>query len=249
MTTTEARRVVTVERGTEWADGFARPRVMLQPFAAPSILGLFGFAAATFMVALHLTGVYGGAKTNGELWPFAAMFGGIAQFMAGMWAYRVRDAIATAMHGMWGSFWIAFGIFNLLVMWGKLPDHPEGSISDPAFAMWFWTLGAITLAGAAAALAESVGLVSVLGTLSAGSILLAIGLSAGSVGWVKVAGWVLVASAILAYYVATSIMLLSSAGKVILPLGKLKKEANVPGAQPVKPIQLEWAEPGIKKGQ
>jgi len=60
---------------------------------------------------------------------------------------------------------------------------------------------------------------------------------------------VLVASAILAYYVATSIMLLSSSGKVILPLGKLKKEANVPGGQPVKPIQLEWAEPGIKKGQ
>jgi hypothetical protein len=29
MTTTEARRVVTVERGSEWEDGFARPRVML----------------------------------------------------------------------------------------------------------------------------------------------------------------------------------------------------------------------------
>jgi hypothetical protein len=34
----EARRVVTVERGTEWEDGFARPRVRLQPFAAPSVL-------------------------------------------------------------------------------------------------------------------------------------------------------------------------------------------------------------------
>lgn len=36
---------------------------------------------------------------------------------------------------------------------------------------------------------------------------------------------------------------------MILPLGKPKKDANTPGAQPVKPIQLEWAEPGIKKGQ
>jgi len=226
MSTSEARRVVTVERGTEWEDGFARPRVMLQPFAAPSVLGLFGFASATFMVALHLTGVYGGAKTNGELWPFAAMFGGVAQFLAGMWAYRVRDAIATAMHGMWGSFWIAFGIFNLLVMTGKLPDNPAGSVSDPAFAMWFWTLGAITAAGALAAIAESFGLFAVLGTLAAGSFCFAIGLSAGSVGWVKVAGWVFVASAILAYYVATAIMLLSGAGKVILPLGKPQKDAN-----------------------
>ena len=247
--TSEARRVVTVERGTEWEDGFARPRVMLQPFAAPSVLGLYGFAAATFMVALHLTGVYGGAKTNGELWPFAAVFGGVAQFLAGMWAFRVRDTIATAMHGMWGSFWIAFGILNVLVQWGKLPDHPAGSISDPAFAMWFWTLAAITAAGAFAAVAESVGLFAVLGTLSGGSFLLAIGLSAGSVGWVKIAGWVLVAAAILAYYVATAIMLVSGTGRVILPLGKPKKEANIPGSQPVKPIQLEWAEPGVKKGQ
>jgi hypothetical protein len=74
-------------------------------------------------------------------------------------------------------------------------------------------------------------------------------LSVAGTGWVKVAGWVLVASAILAWYTATSIMLLSGAGKVVLPLGKPKKEANMPGGQPVKPIQLEWAEPGVKKGQ
>jgi uncharacterized protein len=245
----EARRVVTVERGTEWEDGFARPRVVLHPYAAPSVLGLYGFAAATFMVALHLTGVYGGAKTNGTLWPFAAVFGGVAQFMAGMWSYRVRDTVATAMHGMWGSFWIAFGILNLLVMWGKLPDHPAGSVSDPAFALWFWTLAAITAAGALAAVAENLALFGTLAALAAGSTFLALGLSFGSTGWVKLAGWVLVASAILAYYLATSIMLLAGAGKVILPIGKPKKDANTPGAQPVKPIQLNWAEPGVKKGQ
>jgi len=32
--------------------------------------------------------------------------------VAGMCAYRARDAVATAMHGMWGSFWIAYGILN-----------------------------------------------------------------------------------------------------------------------------------------
>jgi len=247
---TEARRVVTVERGTEWEEGFARPRVMLQPFAAPSALGLFGFSAATFMVALHLTGVYGGATANYTLWPFAAVFGGIAQFMAGMWAFRVRDTVATAMHGMWGAFWIAFGILNLLQMFGKIPAHPAGSVSDPQFAMWFYTLAAITAAGALAAIAENMGLFSVLATLATGSALLGVGLSVAGPGWVKVAGWVLVASAILAYYVATSIMLLASTGRTILPLGKpSNREANIPGGQPTHPIQLEWAEPGVKKGQ
>jgi uncharacterized protein len=103
--------------------------------------------------------------------------------------------------------------------------------------------------GAFAAMAENLGLVVVLGTLAAGSAILGVGLSVAGPGWVKVAGWVLVASAIAAWYVASSIMLLASSGRVVLPLGKLKKEANKPGGRPVKPIQLEWAEPGIKKGQ
>ena len=142
------------------------------------------------------------------------MFGGVAQFMAGMWAYRVRDAIATAMHGMWGSFWIAFGILNLLVMCGEDARPPAGSVSDPAFAMWFWTLAAIT-AGRRARRdrGEHRALRRARARSRPARSLLAIGLSAGSTGWVKLAGWVLVASAILAYYVATAIMLLAGAGQ------------------------------------
>jgi uncharacterized protein len=246
---TEARRVVTVEKGGEWEDGFARPRVVLQPLAAPSILGLYGFAASTFAVAAHLAGWYGNAKTPGELWPFALAFGGVAQFLAGMWAYRVRDAIATAMHGAWGAFWIAFGIHELLVQLGKLPDVPPGKEVNGAMAMWFFTLAAITAAGALAAAAENIALVAVLGTLAAGSLFLAIGNGVGSTGWVKLAGWVLVVAAGLAYYLATALMLAASAGKVVLPLGKPKADANKPGAKPVRPIELEWGEPGVKKGQ
>ena len=54
-------------------------------------------------------------------------------------------------------------------------DHPAASISDPAFAMWFWTLMAITAAGALAAVAESLALFGVLATLAAGSLFFAIG--------------------------------------------------------------------------
>src|SRR5690348_9899978 len=92
----------------------APARIYLQPVAAPSILGLFGFAGATFMVAAHMAGWYTGTNTFLYLTPFAVMFGGLAQFLAGMWAFRARDGLATAMHGMWGSFWIAFGALNLM---------------------------------------------------------------------------------------------------------------------------------------
>jgi uncharacterized protein len=240
---------VTVEKGSEWEDGFARPRVVLQPIAAPSILGLYGFAAATFAVAAHLAGWYGNAKTPGELWPFALAFGGVAQLLAGMWAYRARDAVATAMHGAWGAFWIAFGIHELLVQWGKLPLVAAGAQVNGAMAMWFFTLGAITLVGALAATAESLALTAVLGTLAAGAIFLAIGNGVGSTGWVKLAGWVLVLPAALAYYLASAMMLAAATGKVMLPLGKRQAAANRPGSQPVRPIELEWGEPGVKQGQ
>jgi hypothetical protein len=81
----------------QWVD---HARVFLQPIAAPLILGLSGFAGATFIVAAHMAGWYGDASSALYLFPFAGAFGGIAQFAAGMWAYRARDGLATAMHGM-----------------------------------------------------------------------------------------------------------------------------------------------------
>jgi uncharacterized protein len=248
MSTIEERRAVASAGVDGTADGFAT-RIFLQPIAAPSILGLFGFAAATFIVAANVAGWYGNhATTPLVLAPFAAVFGGIAQFMAGMWAYRARDAVATAMHGMWGSFWIAYGILNILLATHVL-TAPTPWYHDSAFGFWFFALAVITGSGALAALAESIGLFSVLATLAVGSALLAGGLIYGSHGLVTVAGWVLVASAILAWYVATAMMLAFAGGRVVLPLGKYSKEANKPGGRPTRPIELEWAEPGIKMGQ
>src|SRR6516162_4371843 len=94
------------------SDDAARARIYLQPIAAPSVLGLFGFAGATFMVAAHMAHWYGGASTDLYLAAFAATFGGIAQFTAGMWAFKARDVVATAMHGTWGAFWIAYGLLE-----------------------------------------------------------------------------------------------------------------------------------------
>src|SRR5437016_13641588 len=123
---------------------FARPRVTLQPIAAPSVLGLFGFAGATFIVAANLAGWYGTTATAGFLAPFALFFGGLAQFTAGMWAYRARDAVATAMHGMWGAFWIGYGILNLLVATKTLA---MGTTMDHALGFWFIALCGITFSG------------------------------------------------------------------------------------------------------
>lgn len=247
-TLVERRRVASAAVEEPSHDGFARPRVVLQPIAPPSILGLAGFAGATFIVASNLAGWWGTPTSGLVLAPFAAMFGGLAQLLAGMWAYRARDGIATLAHGTWGAFWLAYGILNLLLATHVL-TAPTPWYHDPALGFWFFALGITTAIAAVAALAESAALVSVLGTLAAGAGILAGGYVYGSHGWIQVAGWVLVVSAGLAWYSVAAMLLTATTGRTVLPLFKPKRDANIPGHELVHPIQLEWGEPGVKMGQ
>jgi succinate-acetate transporter protein len=228
----------------EWVD---HTRVFLQPIAAPSILGLFGFAGATFMVAANLAGWYGGPDSGRFLFPFAATFGGLAQFLAGMWAYRARDGLATAMHGMWGAFWIAYGIVQLLVVAGDLTLPASGPFVPLGY--WFLVLAVITGFGTLAALAENLGITSVLATLTVGAALLAVHYLAGGTGWQHAGGWVLIASSFLAAYTAGAMMIAGAWGRTVLPLGEYRKAANVPGGRPMDMLEYEYGEPGVKHGQ
>jgi succinate-acetate transporter protein len=242
---TETHRGITNGNAAEFDRWQSSTRVFLQPIAAPSILGLFGFCAATFMVATNLAGWWGNAHSGVYIFPFAVAFGGIAQLAAGMWSYRARDALATAIHGAWGSFWIGYGILWAFVAAGDLAIPAK----FPALAFWLFPLAAITAAGMLASLAENLGLTAVLGTLWVGTALAGIGYLVGGHGWLVAGGWVLFASAICAFYAATAMMLKASFGRVILPVGDLKKEANIPGRRYTHPIEYQYGEPGVKMGQ
>ncbi len=222
-------------------------RVMLQPMAPPSILGLFGFAGATFMVSTFMAGWYGNEPTTPLLLaPFAVFFGGLAQFLAGMWSFRARDGIATAMHGMWGAFWMGWGLLYFLGATGTV-TLPSGTFVELGY--WFLVLAAITWVGALAALGENIVLTGVLGTLAAGATVAAIGELIGSSGWMTAAGWVFLASALIAFYLASAMMLEGGWKRVVLPLGKYSSAANVPGSELSRPVQYAQGQPGVRAGQ
>jgi succinate-acetate transporter protein len=229
----------------EWR---SHARVFLQPIAAPSILGLFGFAAGTFIVTANLVGWYGNAKSPLLIFPFAVAAGGIAQGAAALYAFRARDGLATAIHGIWAAFWLGYGFLNFMVALKLLPA-PAPHAAVPELGYWFYALAAITLAGAIASLAESLALSSVLWPLAVGAALLGVFYTVGGTGWEKAGGYVTMASAFTAFYAATAMMLASTFGRTILPLGKYRKAANIPGRQPMYPIQFELGEPGVKQGQ
>jgi uncharacterized protein len=171
--------------------------------AMPSILGMYSFAAATFIVAAHMAHWYGNAHSAIVLFPLVLIFGGLAQFYAGAWSLRANDAVALAMHCTWGSFWTAYGILELVYSTGRLV-RPQGAFSELGF--WFIVVAAITWAITAAS-RENKGVTSLLALLAIGSTLEAIAELAG-MEWLRmVAAYFLIASALVAWYVASALMI------------------------------------------
>ena len=218
-----------------------QPRVFLQPIAAPSILGLYGFAGATFMVAAYMAHWFGSAHSIMLLVPFAAFFGGLAQFLAGMWAFKARDGLATAMHGMWGAFWMAYGILAWFIATGRAVA--PGGVMFPELGYWFIVLAAITWVGAGAAAAENKALVTVLAFLAGGSTIAAIGFLVGADHLLMLAGYLFIISALVAWYAASALMLFESYGREVWPVGKTAHARQMPLVTP------GIGEPGVIRGQ
>jgi succinate-acetate transporter protein len=224
-----------------------RSRIVLTPVAAPSILGLFGFFFATLIVGTNMAGWWGTPADLVLTFPVAIFLGGVAQFLAGMWSYKARDGAATAIHGIWGGFWMAYGLYNLFVAVHVLP--PVTPPKDVGFGFWFIAIAAITIMVAFANLGSSLGLFAVSGPLGAGSAFAAAGFVGGIHWCLVVAGWLFVAAAAAALYAGSAMMLREAYGRTILPTGEWKAAANIPGREAAEPIEFEGGMPGGRAGQ
>jgi uncharacterized protein len=173
--------------------------------------------------------------------PFAVIFGGFAQFLAGMWAYKARDGFATAMHCLWGSFWIAYGLLFVLMLNGKVTIPGVGV--GQALGFWFIVLSVITAAGAFAATAESTGMAITFGVLTLASICLCLGNLLTSTGMLALGGWLFFLTSLAAAYTASALMFEGSFGHSILPIGRSGRAASEPG------VSVGTGEPGVIHGQ
>jgi uncharacterized protein len=178
--------------------GGLAPRSVRFAGTLPSILGLYTFAAATFVVGTRMAHWYGSAQSASVLFPLILFFG-VAEFFAGAWAFRTGDRMAVAMHGTWGTFWTAFGILDLL--------YAMGTVSHPAFSselgFWFIAIAAITW-GLTAGARENKGIMSLLLLLAIGATLECIAELAGLESLRIIAGYFMFVSAIVAWCVATT---------------------------------------------
>src|ERR1700730_1024718 len=89
------------------------------PLADPAPLGLGAFALTTFILSAHNAF---GAKTVPLLafFGFGLFYGGLAQFMAGMFEFRNKNVFGATAFTTYGGFWLGLSAFVGLVLLGKV---------------------------------------------------------------------------------------------------------------------------------
>jgi uncharacterized protein len=135
--------------------------------ADPSPLGLWGFATGTWVVGTVLAGVFPVSALPATI-PVLAVFAGLAQFIAGLFAFRRANVLAATAFCSFGAFNVLTALFFALQARGVLTRT-----GDPMVLQGFVLLsfGFIALALTFAALPTNAMLVITLGLLAVGYVL------------------------------------------------------------------------------
>ena len=204
-----------------------RAQTFVQPISGASILGLFAFAGAAFMFGSRCAGWLG----DRDIGILTAIFGGLGQLLAAMWAFRDRDWTATGFHGTWGAFWLGFGLVNFFNATGLIAP-PAASQPLSSVSLWFIALALISATCAAASLAVNVVLFLTMAAVTISSAMTAVGMLKMPAGPQTAAGYLFIASSILSWYTASAMMLDEAFERKILPLGSFKARRKAEHALP-----------------
>ena len=213
----------TIPRETSGHAWTERSRIVLTPVAAPAVLGWFSFAIASLLLGSHLAGWWGGEETLFALAPFF-LFIGIGQFLAGMWGFRAREPVATAVHGTWAFLWLGMGLaFTPAVGLLEIAGLPT------ALGLMLIAVGAVTVGVLIAAVFENILLSVLTGVAAAAAAVTGIGYMGDIAVLIEIGGWLMVAAAAIGWYFATAILVAETTGAARLPIGRYHMAGDVPG--------------------
>jgi len=199
------------------------------PAADPAPLGLSAFALTTFVFSLVNAGIIQQGADPGQqivnlFLPLALIYGGLAQFVAGILEFRTGNTFAVTGFCSYGAFWIALAVMNLMARQGIIAETRLAEAQG-----WFFLGWAIfTAIMLIAAFGLNIGLVVTFVLLLATFILLTIadlngGPPAGGMALLinQIGGYVGIITALAAWYVAAADVINDTMGRQILPLGAL----------------------------
>jgi succinate-acetate transporter protein len=184
--------------------------------ANPAPLGLLGFGMTTVLLNLHNAGFY---ELNAMILAMGICYGGIAQIIAGIMEWRKNNTFAATAFISYGLFWESLVTMIILTKlgWGVASD-------DKAMAAYLATWGLFTLVMFVGTLRLHRAGQVVFGSLTILFFLLAYGdFAAASPGFKHFTGWEGIFCGFSAIYAGLAQVLNEIYGRVILPLGLVKK--------------------------
>jgi len=185
--------------------------------ANPAALGLGGFAMTTFLLNFVNAEIIDAAAL-GMVLPVGLFYGGLAQFCAGMWEFKTGNTFGATCFSSFGAFWIALATMIILQAADLLPAVPPAGM-----ALFLIAWGIFTAYATIASLKTSKGVAAIFVTLTILFFLLAWGEYNHTVK--VIAGYEGIICAAIAWYCSAAILINSTYGKEVLPLGHIKPEA------------------------
>lgn len=181
----------------------------------PGALALFGFATGTWMAGVVAAG-WLQVTAFALLAPVLILFAGLAQFIGGLFAFRKGNTFAGTAFCSYGTNNAILGSIFWLQGAHAFPLHGTGGLIVAYELLSFGLISAILTV---AALSLNATFVAILGALTGGFVLVGIhNLTGGfdAVGYIG--GYLLIASAALAYYAGAALVVNSTWKRTLLPL-------------------------------
>ena len=170
------------------------------------------------LLGANLVHIYNPAAL-GIMLPVSIGVGGVAIFTGGMWNLRLGQTIAGVIGGLYGTFWLSFGLL-LLIQAGPLTKAvgPAGFAHALSAYLIIWMIvSAFLLIGTwfvnRAVFVQQLVLVLVFLALGIG-----FADAPGGATMLKVGGWLCLVDAFLALYIGMALLINETAGRPVLPL-------------------------------
>jgi succinate-acetate transporter protein len=213
-----------------------RVGIMLRPIAAPTSIGFFGLAAATFCVSgLQLGWV---DQTEGKKVALVLVgFAFVAQLVAGVFSFLGRDGVAATAMLTLALAWLVVGG----VLWTSKP----GATSDVLGLFLLFTGAAMVLLAATAALSKLVPAL-VFATAAIRFLLTGVYELSAHHGWEDAAGVVGLLLFALAMYAAWASVFEDALGQTVLPLGRRGKGKTAIRGSLLEQVKDVATEPGVR---
>jgi uncharacterized protein len=186
--------------------------IQAEGFANPVPLGLLGYGMTTVLLSLANASVY---ESGTMVLAMAVFFGGLAQVLVSLMAYRNNNMFAVTAFGGYGFLWVTLGFLTIGADKGWAGEN-SGTAMGFYLAMWaVFSLGLV----AASAVAPRV-LTGVLALTVILLTILAIANWADNSTITKIGGWEGVLTGASAVYLAFAFVLNETFRRTVLPVGE-----------------------------